>query len=31
LVTVRVQTPDKLSREQKKLLEELQRSFEGKK
>ncbi|MXY59264.1 MAG: molecular chaperone DnaJ [Chloroflexi bacterium] len=30
LVTVRVQTPDKLSKEQKKLLEELQRSFEKK-
>ncbi len=28
LVTIRVQTPDKLSKEQKKLLEELQRSFE---
>ena len=28
LVTVRVQTPDKLSKQQKKLLEELQRSFE---
>lgn len=30
LITVRVQTPDKLSKEQKKLLEELQRSFEKK-
>ena len=31
LVTVRVQTPDKLTKEQKKLLEELQRSFEKQK
>ena len=30
LVTVRVQTPEKLSREQRKLLEELQRSFDKK-